>query len=101
MGTGRKHWRDSLGAPKTFVLYRTPDVWRCAVYFSRGVVDGYLAEPGTDSEPGEAQAAAHAKAEELVGRPLSIRWESSAEPGWWTGVITAAPTEPTPRLAAG
>ncbi|MGW4743625.1 hypothetical protein ACWEPR_02320 [Streptomyces sp. NPDC004290] len=87
MVSGRKHWRDSLGTPKTFVLYRTSDVWRCAVYFSGGIVDGYLAEPNADSELGEAQTAAHAKAEELGGRPLAIHWETSDKPGWWTGAI--------------
>ncbi|WP_190160512.1 hypothetical protein [Streptomyces litmocidini] len=88
MGRRRKDWRDSLGTPKTFVLYRTPDVWRYAMYFSGGIVDGYLAEPKADSELAEAQTAAHDKAEELAGRPLAIRWEASDKPGWWMGAIT-------------
>ncbi|MFE0772624.1 hypothetical protein [Streptomyces sp. NPDC058861] len=88
MGSGRKHWRDRLGTPKTFVLYRTPDAWRCAVYFSGGIVDGHLAEPSADSESGEAQTAARAKAEELAGRSLTISWEAGDKPGWWTGTIT-------------
>ncbi|MET7757051.1 hypothetical protein ABZT27_20465 [Streptomyces sp. NPDC005389] len=101
MGSGRKHWRDSLGTPKTFALYRTPDVWRCAMYFSGGIVDGYLAQLSADSEPDEAQTAAHAKAEKLVGRPLTISWEESDQPGSWTGAITAEPRELTPNSAAG
>ncbi|MFF3319368.1 hypothetical protein ACFYV5_28215 [Streptomyces sp. NPDC003035] len=94
MGSGRKHWRDSLGTPKAFVLYRTPDVWRCAMYFSGGIVDGRLAQPSANSEPDEAQTAAHAKAEELAGRPLAISWEANDQPGWWTGTITADPVQP-------
>ncbi|MBB4986732.1 MULTISPECIES: hypothetical protein [Streptomyces] len=101
MGSGRKHWRDRLGTPKTFVLYRTPDVWRFAVYCAGGIVDGYLDQPGAGSEPGEARTAAHAKAEELVGRPLTISWEESDKPGWWTGVITTEPTELMPNSATG
>ncbi|MEU7122919.1 hypothetical protein [Streptomyces zaomyceticus] len=101
MGTGRKHWRDGLGAPRTFVLYRTPDVWRYAVYFCHGIVDGYLTEPGADSEPGEARTAAHAKAEVLAGRPLTIHWEASGRPGSWTGDITAEPKDLRPHSAAG
>ncbi|MFD7963012.1 hypothetical protein ACFV5J_19640 [Streptomyces zaomyceticus] len=101
MGNGRKHWRDRLGAPRTFVLYRTPDVWRYAVSCAHGIADGYLAEPGADSVPGEARTAAHAKAEELAGRPLTIHWEPSGRPGCWTGDITAEPKELTPHSAAG
>ncbi|MFI0990048.1 hypothetical protein [Streptomyces exfoliatus] len=93
MKSGRRHWRDRLGTPKSFVLYRTPDMWRCAMHFSGGIVDGYLVQPSSESEPSEAQTAAHAKAEELAGRPLAISWEASDEPGWWTGAITTDPVE--------
>ncbi|MFD6363670.1 hypothetical protein ACFWFX_28080 [Streptomyces roseolus] len=97
----RKHWRDGFGTPKTFVLYRTPDVWRFAMYFSGAIIDGYLAQPSADSEPGAAQSAAQGKAEDLAGRPLTISWESSDEPGWWTGTITTEPMDLTPNSAAG
>ncbi|MFD8645792.1 hypothetical protein ACFV14_36415 [Streptomyces zaomyceticus] len=90
MTSRRKHWRDGLGTPATMVLFRTPDHWRYALYFSepRGVADGYLARPGSDGEPDDAQAAAHAKAEELAGRPLTISWRTGEKPGWWTGAVT-------------
>lgn len=97
----RKHWRDGFGTPKTFVLYRTPNVWRFAMYFSGAIVDGYLAHPSTDSEPGDAQTAAHGRAEDLAGRPLTISWEASDKPDWWTGAITTGLTELTPNSAAG
>ncbi|MFE8937400.1 hypothetical protein ACFYNX_07910 [Streptomyces sp. NPDC007872] len=97
----RKHWRDGFGTPKFFVLYRTPDVWRYAMYFSGAIVDGYLAQPSADSEPGEAQTAAHSKAEDLAGRPLTISWEASDEPGWWTGTITTEPMDLALNSAAG
>ncbi|MBB4979733.1 hypothetical protein [Streptomyces nymphaeiformis] len=97
----RKHWRDGFGTPKFFVLYRTPDVWRYAMYFSGAIVDGYLAQPSADSEPGEAQTAAHGKAEDLAGRPLTMSWEASDEPGWWTGTITTEPMDLALNSAAG
>ena len=96
----RKHRRDGFGTPKSFVLYRTPDVWRYAMYFSGAIVDGYLAQPSAGSEPGEAQTAAHDKAEELAGRPLTISWEASGEPGWWTGTIPTDPMDLTLNSAA-
>ncbi|MFB6629079.1 hypothetical protein ACFCWY_04235 [Streptomyces sp. NPDC056362] len=101
MGSGRRSWRDRLGTPKTFVLYRTPEVWRIAVYFSGAIVDGHLHQPSADSEPAEAQTAAHAKAEELAGRPLTITWEASDKPGWWTGAITPEPPEPMAADSTG
>lgn len=103
MTSTRKDWRDSLGAPVTIVLFRAPDRWRYALYFSEphGVADGYLAHPGADIEPGEAQTAACAKAEEIAGRSLAISWQASGEPGWWTGAVTSGTSEPTPTPAAG
>ncbi|MFH8836215.1 hypothetical protein [Streptomyces sp. NPDC017868] len=97
MTRGRKHRRDGLGSPKASVLYRTPDAWRFAMHFSGAVVDGHLSQPNADSEPDEAQTAAHSKAENLADRPLTISWEANDEPDWWTGTITTAPTDPTPR----
>ncbi|MFF7436651.1 hypothetical protein [Streptomyces sp. NPDC008122] len=97
----RKHWRDGFGTPKSFVLYRTSDAWRYAMYFSGAIVNGYLAQPSSGNEPGKAQTAAHGKAEELAGRPLTISWEASGEPGWWTGTITTEPTDLTLNSAAG
>ncbi len=103
MTSKRKHWRDGLGSPATIVLFRTPDRWRYALYFSepRGVADGCLAHPGADSEPGEAQTAARAKAEQIAGQSLAISWQTSEEPGWWTGAITTGTSEPTPTPTAG
>ncbi|WP_043230024.1 hypothetical protein [Streptomyces sp. NRRL F-5193] len=100
MERGRKDWRDGFGTPRFFVLYRTQDVWRYAMYFSGAIADGHLARPSADSEPGEAQTAAHDKAEDLAGRPLTISWEASGEPGRWTGTITSEPMEPTLESAA-
>ncbi|WP_449471302.1 hypothetical protein [Streptomyces tanashiensis] len=97
----RKHWRDGFGTPQMFVLYRTPEVWRYAMYFSGAIVDGYLDTPSADSEPDEARTAAHGKAEDLAGRPLTISWEASGEPGWWTGTITTEPKDVTLNSAAG
>ncbi len=91
----RKPWREGFGAPQFFILYRTPDVWRYAIYFSGAVVDGCLAPHSTGSEPGEARNAAHAKAEDVAGRPLTISREADDRPGWWTGTITTGPTELT------
>ncbi|MFD6074127.1 hypothetical protein ACFWG5_00955 [Streptomyces hydrogenans] len=55
MKRSRKHWRDGFGTPKTFVLYRTPDVWRFAMHFSGAIVDGYLAQPSPAPTANPAQ----------------------------------------------
>ncbi|MGW5779141.1 hypothetical protein [Streptomyces sp. NPDC003863] len=101
MKNRQEHWRDRLGTPRSFVLYRTPDLWRYAVHFSGGIVDGYLVQPCADSEIREAQTAALAKAEELAGQPLKIAWEPSDKPDRWTGTVTTGPSEPTSDSAAG
>ncbi|ROQ32078.1 hypothetical protein EDD98_1049 [Streptomyces sp. PanSC19] len=71
------------------------------MYISGAIVDGYLAPPGADSEPGEAQTAAHGKAEAPAVRPLTISWEGDDESGWWTGTITTEPTDLISNSAAG
>ncbi|MFJ9447887.1 hypothetical protein ACIRRH_39575 [Kitasatospora sp. NPDC101235] len=92
MGSKRKPYWWTFGTPTTLVLYRTPERWRYAVYFTgpKGVADGALDHPAASGEPESAQAAMHRKAEELTRRELEVTWQETDQPGWWTGVVTNA-----------
>jgi hypothetical protein len=96
MGRRKKPHRSTFGAPRTLVLYRTPERWRFALYFegAGGVLDGALDRPAPDGEPGAAQAALHRRAEELTHRELEVRWQPGGEPDWWTGAVTRAASLP-------
>ncbi|MFE4361019.1 hypothetical protein [Kitasatospora sp. NPDC056800] len=89
MGKREPYWR-RLGTPATLVLYRTPNRWRYAVYFTGpgGIADGGLDEPAPSCEPVIAQTAMHRKAEELTHRTLEVTWQEADQDGCWTGVIT-------------
>ncbi|GAA2157055.1 hypothetical protein GCM10009760_58750 [Kitasatospora kazusensis] len=90
MGIKRTPYWRTIGTPTTLVLYRTPDRWRFAVYFTdpRGVADGGLDHPVPSCEPEIAQAALHRRAEELTHRKLDVAWQEAGQPGCWTGAVT-------------
>ena len=68
------------------VLYRTPKVWRFAIYMD-GVMDGYL-EEGLDTPVEEAQEALRLKLERGIGRSIGADWAPAEEPDWWTAEVT-------------
>lgn len=92
MATRRQPYWRTLGTPATLVLYRTPDNWRYAVYFTgpAGVTDGALADPPSSSGPDVAQAALLHKAEEFTRRQLEVLWRESDQPDWWIGSVASA-----------
>ncbi|MCX4918923.1 hypothetical protein [Streptomyces sp. NBC_00687] len=96
MATRREPFWRTLGTPTTLVLYRTPDNWRYAIYFTGppGVADGALADPPSPSEPDVAQAALLHKAEELTRRQLEVLWRASDQPDSWTGSVASAGPPP-------
>ncbi|WP_405989015.1 hypothetical protein [Streptomyces sp. NBC_00986] len=102
-GKRQPYWR-TIGTPTTLVLYRTVDGWRYAICFTQpsGVADGALNDPAPSSEPGNAQAACHKKAEEFTHRRLEVLWRESDQPDGWTGTVTSAdprpPAQPNQRV---
>ncbi|MGW1965531.1 hypothetical protein ACWCPD_35400 [Streptomyces sp. NPDC001935] len=92
MARNRKPYWRTLGTPTHLVLYRTPDGWRYAVYFTGpvGIADGALADPPSSSEPDLAQTALLRKAEEFTCRRLEVLWQASDQPDWWTGTVAKA-----------
>jgi hypothetical protein len=68
------------------VLYSTPERWRFALYFSKGVADGALDIPA-NAPIEEAQTDLVARAEDFAGGSLQVIWRTD-EPGWWSGEVT-------------
>ncbi|MFD8733593.1 hypothetical protein ACFV06_01605 [Streptomyces sp. NPDC059618] len=96
MASNRQPFWRTLGTPTHLVLYRTPDRWRYAVYFTGpdGIADGALTAPPPSSEPDIAQAALLHKTEELTHRQIEVLWSTSDHPDWWTGTVTTAGPRP-------
>ncbi|MFH8395448.1 hypothetical protein [Streptomyces sp. NPDC018036] len=90
MASNRQPFCHTLGTPTHLVVYRTPDGWRYAVYFTGpdGIADGALAGPPPSSEPGITQAALLHKAEEPTRRQLEVLWRASDRPDYWTATVT-------------
>ncbi|GAB0105905.1 hypothetical protein JMUB6875_48870 [Nocardia sp. JMUB6875] len=86
--SGRSRW----GTPISFVLYRTPECWRHAIY-SRdpsGIMDGYLRDVPVTAAVEEAQAELLRRVELAHGRKFHVHWEPADKPDWWTAEITDA-----------
>lgn len=92
MASNRQPYWRTLGTPTHFVLYRTPDQWRYAVYLTgpAGIADGALVDPPSSSKPDIAQTALLQKAEKLTRRRLEVLWHASGQPDCWTGTVADA-----------
>ncbi|GAB4587062.1 hypothetical protein [Nocardia sp. IFM 10818] len=90
MTDGRLPGRSRWGTPIGFVLYRTAECWRYAVYLRdpTGIMDGYLPDIPPSAAVAEAQAELHQRAELAHGRKVHMRWEASGKPDWWTAEVT-------------
>jgi hypothetical protein len=83
-------WAESIrrefGIPTSFVLYRTPEGWRYALYSPDGVMDGRL-DLSVEADELDAQRTLLAMVERGVGRALNANWEST-QPHWWTAQVS-------------